>query len=100
MDSGFAPEPAIGPATSGRTRWARPGMTFGVLFRFRRQLFRLGDPAFDAAGKPDLLADIVGSRRRQRGDLRVVEDAEVVELLLDHRRDTRQLFQIVGRSEE
>src|ERR1700721_3031804 len=27
MDSGLAPEPAIGPATSGRTRWARPGMT-------------------------------------------------------------------------
>src|SRR5580700_3196216 len=30
MDSGFAPEPAIGPATSGRTRWARPGMTAEV----------------------------------------------------------------------
>src|SRR6202030_1888571 len=55
------------------------------LFRFRRQLLRLGDPAFDAAGKPDLLADIVGGGRRQFGDLRVVEDAEVVELLLDRR---------------
>ncbi len=27
MDSGLAMEPVIGPATSGRTRWSRPGMT-------------------------------------------------------------------------
>jgi len=27
MDSGFAVEPFIGPATSDRTRWRRPGMT-------------------------------------------------------------------------
>ena len=27
MDSGLAPEPVIGPAQTGRTRWARPGMT-------------------------------------------------------------------------
>jgi hypothetical protein len=27
MDSGLAAEPVIGPATSGRTRWRRPGMT-------------------------------------------------------------------------
>jgi hypothetical protein len=27
MDSGLGPEPVIGPATSGRTRWERPGMT-------------------------------------------------------------------------
>ena len=27
MDSGLAPEPVIGPAQAGRTRWARPGMT-------------------------------------------------------------------------
>jgi hypothetical protein len=27
MDSGLALKPAIGPATSGRTRWTRPGMT-------------------------------------------------------------------------
>jgi len=27
MDSGFAAEPVIGPATSGRTRWRRSGMT-------------------------------------------------------------------------
>ena len=27
LDSGPAPEPVIGPAREGRTRWARPGMT-------------------------------------------------------------------------
>jgi hypothetical protein len=27
VDSGLAPEPVIGPAQAGRTRWARPGMT-------------------------------------------------------------------------
>jgi hypothetical protein len=27
LDSGLAPEPVIGPAQAGRTRWARPGMT-------------------------------------------------------------------------
>src|SRR6185437_4362725 len=27
MDSGLATELVIGPATSGRTRWSRPGMT-------------------------------------------------------------------------
>src|SRR4051812_7046078 len=30
LDSGPAPEPVIGPAQAGRTRWARPGMTDGV----------------------------------------------------------------------
>ena len=29
MDSGFGAELVIGPATSGRTRWRRPGMTGG-----------------------------------------------------------------------
>src|SRR5438876_1061743 len=50
---------------------------------FCRQLFRLGDPAFHAAGESNLLADLVGGVGTKSCDLPVVEDAEVVKLFLD-----------------
>src|SRR3954471_11280477 len=62
----------------------------------RGQLFGLGDPALDAAGQSNLFANIVSRFRAKLGDLRVVEDAEVVELLLDRRRNARELLEIVG----
>src|ERR1051325_12035595 len=60
------------------------------------ELFRLGDPALDAAGKPDFLADLLGIRRIELGKLRVVEHAEIVEPLLDRAGYTRQLLEIVS----
>ena len=71
-----------------------PGMTPNELLC--DELFRLGDPALDAAGKSDFLADLLGVRIVQLGKLRVVEHAEIVELLLDRARHARQLLQIVG----
>src|ERR1043166_8780839 len=65
-----------------------PAMTrYGLL---GDELFRLRDPAFDAAGQSDLLADLLGIGAAKLGDLRVVEYAEVVELLLDRAGDAGQ----------
>ena len=47
-------------------------------------------------GKPDLFADVVGGVGAELGDLRIVEDAEVVELLLDRGRHAGELLEIVG----
>ena len=60
------------------------------LFGFGGEFLRLGDPAVDAAGQSDLFADLVGGVGAELGDLPVVEDAEIVELLLDRRRDVRR----------
>src|SRR5689334_7995260 len=62
---------------------------------FGRQFLGLYDPAIDAAGQSDLFADVVRGLRIELGDLREVEDAEVVELLLDRRRHAGQLLEIV-----
>src|SRR5882724_13004126 len=59
------------------------------------ELFRLGDPAFDAGRQADFLADLLGIRPAKLGELPVVENAEIVELLFDRRRDMRQLLQVV-----
>src|SRR5260221_1268740 len=60
------------------------------------QLFRLRDPALHPAGQSDLLTDRAGSVGPEPRDLPVVEDTEVIELLLDRRRDMVQLLEIVG----
>src|SRR5271155_2469939 len=52
---------------------------------FGGHFLRLGDPALDAAGQTDLLADIVRGDRREFGNLLEVENAKIVELLLDGR---------------
>jgi hypothetical protein len=49
----------------------------------RRQLFGLGDPTLDAAGQSNFFADIMSRFSAELGDLRIMEDAEVIELLLD-----------------
>src|SRR3569832_396848 len=78
-----------------RARRKRPGANRVLL---GGQLFGLGDPAGDAAGQTDLLADIVGGLLVELGDLRVVEDAEVVELLLDRARNAGELLEVVGNA--
>src|ERR1700674_5630239 len=61
-----------------------------------RELLGLGDPPLDPAGEPDSLADLVGVLRGDLGDLPEMEDAEIVEHLLDGRRYARELLEVVG----
>src|ERR1700738_394778 len=67
-----------------------------ALFRFRGQRLGLGDPAVGAARKSDLFADLVGGVVVEFGKLRIVEDAEVVELLLDRTGHAGELLEVVG----
>src|SRR3954469_14376061 len=64
----------------------------------RSQLLRMANPAFHAARQPDLLADLVRGLGSKARDLPVVEDAEIVELLLDRGRDMPELLEVVGNS--
>src|SRR4051812_13797959 len=66
------------------------------LFRFRDQRLGLGDPGVGAARKTDLFADLVRGIVVELGKLPVVEDAEVVELLLDRTRHAGELLEVVG----
>src|SRR6185437_3524972 len=61
----------------------------------RRQFLRLGDPAVDAAGKPNFFAEIVSGFRVELGELRIVEDTEIVQLLFNRWRDAGQLLEII-----
>src|SRR3954469_13993395 len=67
-----------------------------ALLRFRGQRLGLGDPAIGAARKPDFFADLVRGFVVELGELPVVEDAEVVELLLDRTRHAGELLEVVG----
>src|SRR5437764_296943 len=71
----------------------RPGMTKVLL---RRTFLCLSDPAFHAAGQADFLADGMGGVGAEPRDLPVMEDAEIVEFLLDRRRHVGELLEIVG----
>src|SRR5260370_627082 len=64
----------------------------------RSQLLRMGNPAFHAAGQPGLLADLVRGLAAKVSDLPVVEDAKIVEFLLDRGRDMPELLEVVGNS--
>src|SRR5436190_23562934 len=66
------------------------------LFRFRGQRLGLGNPAIGAARKSDLFTDLVRGVVVEFGELPVVEDAEIVELLLDRTRHAGELLEIVG----
>src|SRR6187200_2143656 len=66
------------------------------LFRVRGDGLGLRDPAFDATGQSDFLADLVGGGGLEVCDLPIMEDAEIVELLFDRRRDPDKLLQVVG----
>src|SRR5205085_3183413 len=67
-----------------------------TLFRFRGQRLGLGNPAIGAARKSDLFTDLVRGVVIEFGELPVVEDAEIVELLLDRPRHAGELFEVVG----
>src|SRR5712671_5836008 len=54
-----------------------------TLFGFRGHRLGLGHPAVGATWQPDLFADLVRGIVIEFGELPVMEDAEVVELLLD-----------------
>src|SRR5579863_8175355 len=66
------------------------------LFRFRDKDLGLGHPAIGPARKPNLFADMVGGVVIELGELPIVENAEIVELLLDRAGHAGELLQIVG----
>src|SRR3954468_10742608 len=74
----------------------RPGHAVQQLFRFGGQRLGLGNPGIGAARKTDLFTDLVRGIVVELGELPVVEDAEVVELLLDRTRDAGELLEVVG----
>src|SRR5579864_9251486 len=77
--------------------WAAPAARRPARGRsLGRELLGLGDPALHAARQADVLADLVGRIGPERGDLPIVEDADVVELLLDRGRDMAKLLEVVG----
>src|SRR5882724_5703134 len=65
-----------------------------TLFGFRGH--RLGHPAVGATWQSDLFADLVRGVVIEFGELPVMEDAEVVELLLDRAGHAGELLEIVG----
>src|SRR6186713_2069356 len=67
-----------------------------ALFRFRGHRLGLGYPAIGAGRKPDLFADLVRRVVIEFGELPVVEDAEIVELLLDRTGHAGELLEVVG----
>src|ERR1700742_2983399 len=96
--SGVAQSPRRACSTNSekdRKRWPhqRPSRE---LLRFRGQRLGLGDPGIGAARKSDLFADLVRGVVIELGELPVMEDAEVVELLLDRTRHAGELLEVVG----
>src|SRR5918995_2920382 len=67
-----------------------------ALFRFRGHRLGLGYPAIGAVRKPDLFADLVRGIVIEFGKLPVMEDAEIVELLLDRAGHAGELLEVVG----
>ena len=74
----------------------RPGHAGYQLFRFRDQRLGLSDPGIGAARKTNLFTDLVRGIVVELGELPIVEDAEVVELLLDRTRHAGELLEVVG----
>src|ERR1700730_13615722 len=67
-----------------------------ALFGFRGHRLGLGHPAIGARRKSDFFADLVGGVVIEFGELPIVEDAEVVELLLDRAGHAGELLEGVG----
>ena len=67
-----------------------------TLFRFRGERLGLGNPAIGAARKSDLFTDLVRRIVVEFGELPIMEDAEVVELLLDRAGHAGELLEVVG----
>src|SRR6201987_511319 len=68
------------------------------LFRFRSERLGLSNPGVGAARQADLFADLVCGIVIELGELPVVENAEIVELLLDRTRYAGELLEVVGRT--
>src|SRR5579871_786812 len=68
------------------------------LFRFCGQRLGLSDPGIGAARQADFFADLVRGVVAELGELPVMENAEVVELLLDGAGHSGELLEIVGRT--
>src|ERR1700682_3048185 len=66
------------------------------LFGFRGHRLGLGYPAIGARRKSDFFADLVGGVVIEFGELPIMEDAEVVELLLDCTGHAGELLEIIG----
>src|SRR5215468_4570212 len=66
------------------------------LFRFTGEGLGLRDPGVGAARQADLFADPMGGVMIELGELPVMEDSEIVELLLDRARHAGELLEIVG----
>src|SRR4051812_2036566 len=73
-----------------------PATTRFALFRFRRHRLGLGDPAIGAGRQADLFTDMVRGVVIEFGELPVMEDAEIVELLLDRAGHAGELLEVVG----
>src|SRR6185437_4724441 len=69
-----------------------------TLLGFGGHRLGLGDPAVGAARKSDLFTDLVRGGVVEFGELPIVEDAEIVELLLDRAGHAGELLEVVGRA--
>src|ERR1700733_1448008 len=69
-----------------------------LLFRFSGKRLGLGHPGVGAGRKTNLFANLVRRIVIQFGQLPVVEDAEIVELLLDRAGHAGELLEIVRRT--
>src|SRR5712664_2914484 len=67
-----------------------------TLFGFRGHRLGLGHPAVGAAWQSDLFADLVRGIVIEFGELPIMEDAEIVELLLDRAGHAGELLEVVG----
>src|SRR6201996_394840 len=77
----------------------RPEIPAGILlFRFSGKRLGLGHPGIGAGRQTDFFADLVGGVVVEFGELPVVEDAEVVELLLDGAGHAGELLEVVRRA--
>src|ERR1700733_2919988 len=69
-----------------------------LLFRFSGKRLGLGHPGVGAARKADLFADLMRRIVIEFGQLPVMEDTEIVELLLDRAGHAGELLEIVRRT--
>src|SRR3977135_3683222 len=67
-----------------------------ALFGFRGHRLGLGHPPIGAGRKADFFANFVGGVVIEFGQLPIVEDTEIVELLLDRTGRACELLEIVG----
>src|ERR1700677_354820 len=89
------PPPGARETGNGWPEWSRPTRS---LFGLGGHRLGMGHPAIGSARKSGLFADLVRGVVIEFGELPVMEDAEVVELLLDRAGHAGELLEIVGRA--